>query len=255
MPDEEADRPIRPDLISPGDRDADSAGLLINCRSLLDQITGDRMQDEIAGGVDRDRLRPRDRQMDLPRVRAGGDKEVVFQAFGSIAVVFQVDAAVKIVIANAGIRGHVGPPPGRIVADQVVIGARIPLQANGCRQRVGAQPGEPDLGVSDPIRGRIRRGGKVEGGSIGGQEERITVSAAYELNRGILLSEIGDKARRRVDGDRVARAGITGRAVDDDEMVSERGQSWVFELKRDRTGGLTRPELSNVHLKKWLTRE
>ncbi len=74
---------------------------------------------QFALSIHQDRLHPFVLNPDPRRVRARRDNEIVFH-LSAVAVVFQVNAGVDLFIDDGLVIGNIGPPPGWVVAEEVV---------------------------------------------------------------------------------------------------------------------------------------
>jgi hypothetical protein len=85
------------------------------------------------------------RDLDLVRISAGLNDEVVFKLPIGVAVVDDIDAGVNVVIPHTREMRHIGPPSLGIIAEIVVADARKPIERFSAGVRVCVLKGQHDL--------------------------------------------------------------------------------------------------------------
>src|SRR5437868_12705007 len=107
------------DRIAPGDLMPPSIELLVDQRAMLAHFTPGHPQYQVAPRVNGCGPRAAVPDPDGGRVGARPHNEVVLEA-PMIAIVPQVHSGIDLRVANAAVGRHVGTPPLRVAADEVV---------------------------------------------------------------------------------------------------------------------------------------
>ncbi len=142
-------------------------------------------EDQIPQGINAHAIHALERQGDRPGIGAGGDHEVVFQ-LPLVAVIDEGHAGVDLLVFHLRVRGNVGPPPGRIIADEGVHLAGEFPEPGHLRRGVG--PDEPHAQQCIRLGLRLPQGEHSLGGS---QEEGVPPAARQKLDLTVGLALIG----------------------------------------------------------------
>ncbi len=118
------------------DLDAYAVRFLIDERLEHSNRPGAGVQHQITGRTQLGTIEPPERELDLPRIRAGADHEVVLQPM-SAAVIDEVDSGRHSALDDLAVNRDVGAPFRRVVADQVidVSAQRLPRSQQRIRRR------------------------------------------------------------------------------------------------------------------------
>ena len=103
-----------------------------------------------------------------------------------IAIVDEIHAGIHIRIHDPSVRGNIGAPFLRIVADEIVHLAGQFIQTSCLRMRIGASKMEVQHGLA-------RLGAKSQHGISSSQVERVPISVGEELDTALGLAGIGFK--------------------------------------------------------------
>ena len=110
---------VRADTVMRGDFHLPSTDLLVYLGLLLQELTGGRGQNQIAGRIGMNSVHAIEGEFNPARVRARGDHEIVFE-LPLVAVKHHVHARVYALAFHPGVLGDIFDPFRGIVADEVV---------------------------------------------------------------------------------------------------------------------------------------
>src|SRR2546426_7283636 len=143
-----------------------------------------------------------------PGIRARAHDEVVLQ-LALVAVEDEVDPRVEVVVVHLGVGRYIGPPPGGIVADEVVGLAGELFLPHHAWFRVGAEENHAQDGARSPFalfqrRLRIEQHGFLplrwfgddQDCVVGGEKERVPGPAGEELPPRISLPAVSLEIER-----------------------------------------------------------
>ena len=133
------------DHVPTRDRLLNAIDALVNDRRLFNELLAPDRHDEVALRIDGKRTGALEVELDLVRVGAGGNVEVVLQLFHGGPVVDKVHPGIDVLVLDLGIVRDVGLPLLWVAAGKVVAGAGLRVKRGDLRRR----PGGDDLHVED----------------------------------------------------------------------------------------------------------